>query len=573
MAIDNFPVIRKVNNPYELAPVVPLNIQKVDIAKPNVPLVQTAPIVYKAIKKKEEAPKQATVTPKTPSINRNDLVQAMVQKNPRLADAYSRGEVTDSDIIQASIQKYPKVKQSVLDWDVDLNTVDNVWVNPWPWLVEKWLWVVAWASKWALDYLNKADTAVKEVTSFWKYDASKDWRKQAYDKWSSAVFDKARENDTWSFDAWQVGGKTLASMALIPWLWPIKWAWIAKNVIVWGVEWAAATQANSFIDTGKAASLKDTAIWAIFGWATMWGLSKIQKSWLKNTLKTKLDDIASTGKWSITNSDLWWKGKWILKIIWERNTAWNKRIALGKKNIQEPSNMSKWWSWRWDVVQPSKKSIESAAEIIASIQKPSSNPVKLYNQVSDKITDLSQWLSGKLKTINIPYRTKYFSKTADDFKTFIDEWSDELGWGWTKRMNTILTKFKKWKDLDEVWTTAKELDDMIPDKIKRWEMLSAREELIRDARRKARESLNEFLEEQATSIGEEWVKKSFKTMSRLFHAKWQIVQNIDALTKKTTGLKQKLGKLAKYWAATYIGYEWLKALWIKAPSQWFTQDQ
>jgi hypothetical protein len=62
-------------------------------------------------------------------------------------------------------------------------------------------------------------------------------------------------------------------------------------------------------------------------------------------------------------------------------------------------------------------------------------------------------------------------------------------------MQAVFSDFKKSKTLDDVWNTAKKMDDMIPDKIKKGQDLSAKEELVRDAWRKAREALNDYMEE------------------------------------------------------------------------------
>jgi hypothetical protein len=340
------------------------DIKQVDISKPVKPLV----VNPNATKTPPKGVVSAPIA--QPKANKADMIQMMLIKQPKWKEALDSWKVNENDIFNAAIKKYPKIKAAVLNWEVELNTVDNKWVvaepSIWWWLkklvwastiqewlqwlseaVEKPLWVVAWASKWALDYLNKANIAVKEVTSLWRYDASTDPMQQAYNNGSQIVFDKAKANNEWSFWAWEVWGKALASMALIPWLWPIKWAWVAKNVIAWALEWAASTQLNSYIDTGKAASLKDTGIWAAFWWASMWILRKLQK-WgsLKQTKdliipkQTAAEEILRSEA-GLRKRSFWW---------WAYKPLANKQEAEAAKELQTILRPNKWVQQNADIM-------------------------------------------------------------------------------------------------------------------------------------------------------------------------------------------------------------------------------
>jgi hypothetical protein len=66
----------------------------------------------------------------------------------------------------------------------------------------------------------------------------------------------------------------------------------------------------------------------------------------------------------------------------------------------------------------------------------------------------------------------------------------------------------------------------------------------------------------ANNIWDAWVKQLFKKMSTLYHAKWQIIANLWALTKKATGMKTKLVRAGKNVAGTIVAGKALQELWV-----------
>jgi len=59
------------------------------------------------------------------------------------------------------------------------------------------------------------------------------------------------------------------------------------------------------------------------------------------------------------------------------------------------------------------------------------------------------------------------------------------------------------KNADEVWQAAKELDAFVPESVKNGVMLSGKDQLIYNAWRAARESVNNYLDDIANSAGDE----------------------------------------------------------------------
>jgi hypothetical protein len=52
-------------------------------------------------------------------MTRDDVINAMIDRNPRLATAYQAWEVTQDDIYAASLEKYPKIREAHNSWMVD----------------------------------------------------------------------------------------------------------------------------------------------------------------------------------------------------------------------------------------------------------------------------------------------------------------------------------------------------------------------------------------------------------------------------------------------------------------------
>ena len=336
-----------------------------------------------------------------------------------------------------------------------------------------------------------------------------------------------------AYKIWENVGKQLPAIAATAWLWWVSgglWARLAK----WAIWGAASTQASSLLTEWKLANATDTLIWAwiwaTFGWITGWTANKTKK---------------------------------ILNIIKESDTKGSKSAALARQGIDESQSwLSKRWNGSKNVVLPSQKSKDAASTIVQQIKGASSKPQKLYTQVSSKIKDIATDLSPKLQQVKVGTMTKTNSAVKKAITDLAVEWEGNLSSNWVKKIKDVAINFSKAKNLDEVWNTAKQLDSEIPDTIKKGINLSAREQGIRDAWRATRGIINDHLDETASNIADVTVKDKFKVMSNLFHAKWQISDNIARLTPKVVGMKTKIGNLAKWLAGTAVAGKVLQKMWV-----------
>lgn len=337
----------------------------------------------------------------------------------------------------------------------------------------------------------------------------------------------------WAYKIWENVGKQLPAMAATAGIWSVS-GWLWARLAKWAIWWTVNTQASSLLTEWKLASATDTLIWAwiwaTFGWIT-WGQAN--------------------------------KTKKILNIIKESDTKWNKSAALARQGIDESqSSLSKRWNGSKNVVLPSKKSKDAADTIVQNIRWASSKPQKLYTQVSGKIKEIATDLSPKLQQVKVGTMTKTNTAVKNAITDLAVEWEWNLSKNWVKKINDVAISFSKAKNLDEVWNTAKQLDDQIPETIKKGINLSAREQGIRDAWRAARGIINDHIDETASNIADVTVKDKFKVMSNLFHAKWQISDNIAKLTPKVTWAKTKLIRAAKWLAGTATAGKVLQKMWV-----------
>lgn len=558
MAIENFPVIKKIDNPYEFAPVIPANIKKVDMSRPNVPLVQTAPIVYSKPKAQVTPPKEVVSAPVVQTkTNKSWVIQAMIQKNPRLAEAYNNWQVNDNDIFNAAIKKYPKIKSAVLAWEVELNTVDNKWTESW-WSFTQWLkdtvwWVVEWANSLNKLWEKAGNYLWEKIVSNFGSEEMKAKQKAMQDSWQQiwwptiwetlkTWYDKAWVNtESGAFKTGKLWAETVISTALSTVWWAALWIW-GKISKLWTVakatwsfaEWALNTQVGSLLWDQKAASLKDTLIWG-----TVWaGLSlassayKFIKWW--QLAKKALEE------WKVTESMLNSKGRKILDILKERDTTPLGRAAIESGKL----NTKQWWlSQLWNgsskYVQPSQKTLNSTQSVISNIKNVSTDPQTLFTQVGKKVTEMWEELSPQLRKIsNIWHKGK--KELITWFENMLEEAASDFWPSDTKKIAKLVYRFKWAKNLDEVWSVAKDLDASIPQKIKEWINLSSKEQWVYNTRRSLREPLNKYMDDAAWVLWEWEIANKFKIFKELYHAKSQIKNNIGDIIKPVVWLKKKL---------------------------------
>jgi len=270
------------------------------------------------------------------------------------------------------------------------------------------------------------------------------------------------------------------------------------------------------------------------------------------------------------------KTKWkLLDIIRETETLWNKRKWLPMWNtIDQPTWFKKWWSWWWDIVQPSQRSKDAVDTIQKVIKWASNKPVELYHQVDTKIWQVWSKLWWNLKKIWVNSTNKSTLELTNSIDDIANEMSD-YSKNTANKIKTLWSSIKKATDANQYWDWLKKLDDSIPDNIKDWIDLSGKDQLIYNAWRKARWAGNDLLDYIWSNIKNVKVKQDFKIMKDLFHAKWQIRTNIWKLTKPTVWMKTKLIRWAKNTAklaAWWLILKWLLSWWKKAnPAEYVSE--
>jgi len=253
--------------------------------------------------------------------------------------------------------------------------------------------------------------------------------------------------------------------------------------------------------------------------------------------------------------------KAVLNMLKEADTVWGKRAALSRWGLDTQWPLSKFLKWSKDLVKPSKRTLEATDEVVNTIKWASKNPQKLYTQISTKISDIWSDLSSKLKTIGIKWSnlsTKELNTKLVDLSNEIKDISPTM---W-KKLQVLSKNITNSADADEFRKSLQQLDDMIPENVKSWINLSWKDQYIYDAWRAARWAGNDLLDNIANNIPDAAVKKSFKSMSNLYHAKWQISQNIWRLTPKVTWIWTKLARAWKWLAGTVVAGKVLQELWV-----------
>jgi len=275
--------------------------------------------------------------------------------------------------------------------------------------------------------------------------------------------------------------------------------------------------------------------------------------------------IGTSVAWALKSASKKWLKEGVLNILKESDTVWSKRAALSRWWLSTQWKLSKRWSWSKDIVKPSQRTLDATDEIVRSIKWASKEPQKLFSQVSEKISSIWSNLEWKLKTIWI----KWSNMTTSNLKNKLADLSTEIKdispamW---KRLQVLSKNITNAETADDFWKSLQQLDDLVPDSVKKWIDLSWKDQYIYDAWRAARSEGNDVLAKIADNIPDTEVKKAFKSMSNLYHAKWQISENIWRLTPKVTWMKTKLARFAKnaaliWWWWYIAGKVWLWNKW------------
>lgn len=335
--------------------------------------------------------------------------------------------------------------------------------------------------------------------------------------------------------------------------WPI-WEAIRSGVksLVWEkalADYQAKEWNKSFSEVAKGMTAWDPTS-SIYQWTrTLGDVLQIGTAWIQ------------IAKWVAKQ----WLKKSLLWMIKESDTVGNKRAALSRWWIETQGKLSKWWVWSKDTVKPSQRTLDAVEEIVNTVKWASKNPQKLFTQVSRKISSLWSNLEDNLKVIWIKWAKmskKNLRVKLADLSAEIKDISPSM-WNKLKILSKDITKAE---NADDFRKALQRLDDLVPDSVRKWINLSWKDQYIYNARRAARSEGNDFLEKITDVIPDVEVKKAFKSMSNLYHAKWQIRNNIWRLTPKVIWMKTKIARFVKnaaliWWGWYIAGRVWSKAMW------------
>lgn len=263
------------------------------------------------------------------------------------------------------------------------------------------------------------------------------------------------------------------------------------------------------------------------------------KFWAKQALKKSIkESIETWWEIAIKSSKLDSAWKQALNIIKESDISKELKWALPRAWLNEwRSWFMRWIFWTGKKVKPSQKSIDSAATISTEILKPSTKPWKLYTQVADKVWEIASELWTQLKNIKTTKAPVATTEKLTELATEIGDYSPSM----MKATRNLIDKLASSKNLDEVWEARKLFDDVVWKNVKlakEW-----KSKILKTLRWESRWMVNDYIDDIANNIADVWVKWKFKVMTNLYHALWQIENNISTIAKPT------IWALKKTWMA------------------------
>lgn len=254
--------------------------------------------------------------PQYANVDNHTLTERMLSVYPQYKDVVSRVSRTQSQM--DATYKPTTILDQIKAGDykgaaANVATKAGVWV--------------AWAAQWIID------TPYNVRKRLWLTTQAEDvWYAQGKEK----IFWDVRNTDQQAFGVWQELGKQATIMAVTPWFWPMRGAWILKKAIAWGIEGAWAAQISSLIDKGELASAKDTRNGAIF-WSVLKPFTAIwQKGWsLKQTEKLIMPKL--TPSVEAERAAMGLKKTWFLGKITMNATKQEKEAAVMAQKILRPN--------------------------------------------------------------------------------------------------------------------------------------------------------------------------------------------------------------------------------------------
>lgn len=317
----------------------------------------------------------------------------------------------------------------------------------------------------------------------------------------------------------------------------------ALTLPVWGIIWGLSKSVLWVAWTRAAQLARWAVVWGITGMAEQ-ELQAIGSRWEFATTNELKNGAILGAIWGSYLSKKISSTKWNIKDIIRETEEWSSKLAALKSgSLKEQRDwIAGYVFWGKNVVKPSKKTLEAVETITKEIPNAANTPVKLYGQIKSKISEISEWLSDQLKKVKVGWFTARNKQVRTALETLATDAKDTL-WGTTaKEIGKIAQKFQNMagKTADEAREYAKQLDNMMGEKLKSWINLSSREEVTYKFWRAAREEVNNYLDDVGSSIKDVAVKDQFKKVTNLYHGANQIENKINMLTS------QQIGALSKW---------------------------
>lgn len=462
--------------------------------------------------------------------NINQIKKAYPDVNPEVVeDVYDvyHSKYNDSSAIESFawgvVWKIPKII-----WNLIKVSIDNPMISP-TWFIDK-----IKEATWKKSIWWQVKTEVENVTKEFAQDINRQiWGNEedmSYKMWEFLV------EIAPFFIAPEIGAEKAVSE-----IWTSKLAskfpWVAKflnnqfikNVLQKSLESTVTTPASVAISEWRTATPTEMGIWAITQ-NILWSKNLKKSKRLKNVL-SETDTKANM---------LEWLREWTLKNL--------------------PSKAEEMFLWVWNRLNPSKRTQNTLNYIKDNIKNFSTRPTKLYQQLNTKVQEVAKWLWEKLKQINVWWMTSMKKQLMDKIDIVVSEaknYSDPT----KKAMLWILDDIKSAKTMDDIRTSAKNMDRVIPKSIKEWAWKWWKDELIYLRWRDVRNTFNDLMEDYAYNLPDWDVKKALWDMSTLYHWIWQIEENIMWLYKK------------KWWIVQAAKNLWTVALQRAALNQIFWQTK
>jgi len=455
-----------------------------------------------------------------------------------------------------------------------LATATQWWSDVVWWFIDSFTWLPRWLAKIGVNGAEKV-----WLISKWQSEKAKSKIDESVSVWQN-VKAPTYQGTKMAWDLIQLAAPT--------WVWTAVWKWVqaamwAKSVpVIWKIawmatEWAIWTQAQSVMDKGKLASVKDTALWALMWWSLEWVGQWLKATWkwvgnffknlrineqtqnvLKSTKPQELDDYikaAQTAKWNL-------EAPTTFEIAAKKTDEAIKTINEQKKNLWEQIGTIRWWLW--DITAQTKKIDDSFNEALKKYWNLEVAPINesvwlwiIWPDGQEMTKQIAKWFQIK--------PTKWVSQLPDSEQAIIKDFYWKLqdakkDWSIWSLINL---KSYLWNNVKKVEKASSQLQAIV------WDMQKSIDWIVNDvAPAQYKPLLKQYselidLSDDIDRFYGEWERWSTMIKSIYWSNSWRTREFMTKL-KKLTGVDlYKEGALAKFVA---------ESMWDKRGIQQFIEN-